>query len=180
MNKVDIRSQMKIKRKETSEQFINNASAIIRDKFLSEFGHFESFATYWEINSEVKTSELINLLIHLGKTVYLPIYRKDSMGFGLYNGLKEAITNKMGAKEPMNIIRLTNVDVIVVPALAFNREGFRIGYGVGFYDRVLKKIRTKHKVGFAYDFQIVDEIPIDPYDEPVDVVITEKNTYRRT
>lgn len=175
-----MRSHMKIKRKENSEQFINNASAIIRDKFLSEFGHYKSFAIYWEINSEVKTSELINHLIQLGKTVYLPIYRKDSIGFGLYNGLEEAITNKKGAKEPMNIIKLTNVDVIVVPALAFNREGFRIGYGAGFYDRILKIIKTKHRVGFAYDFQVVNEMPIDPYDEPVDIVITEKNTYRRT
>jgi 5-formyltetrahydrofolate cyclo-ligase len=178
MNKEEIRSYMKVKRQNISSEFINMASTIINTKFMSEFSNFESYAIYWEINGEVKTSDLINILLQKGKTIYLPVYKKNSMGFGYYNE-SNVLIKKNGAREPVKITELSNVDVIVVPGLSFDRECFRVGFGSGFYDRVLKNIKTKYKVGFAYDFQILDKIPADPYDEPVDVVISEINTYRR-
>jgi len=76
---------MKEKRQRLDSEFINNASAIIGDKFLNEFGNYESFAIYWEINGEDKTSDLIDILLQRRKTIYLPIYRKSSIGFGLYD-----------------------------------------------------------------------------------------------
>lgn len=178
MNKAEIRSYMKVKRLNINTEFIHKASAIINNKFMREFSNFDSFAIYWEINGEVKTSDLINILLQKGKTIYSPVYKKNSIGFGLYNE-SNVLIKKNGAKEPVKITELSNVDIIVVPGLSFAREGFRVGYGSGFYDRVLKNMKTKYRVGFAYDFQILDKIPVDPYDEPVDVVISEINTYRR-
>lgn len=180
MNKIDVRTNMKKKRQDIKSDFIINASITIANKFMNEFGHLNSFAIYCEIDNEVRTSELIKTLILNKKSVYLPVYRKDFIGFGLCNNLDKVVTKKNGFREPVEISQLTDVDVMIVPALAFDKEGFRIGYGAGFYDRVLKKIKTKYRVGFAYEFQIIDKIPSDYYDEPVDVVITEKNTYRRS
>ena len=64
-----------------------------------------------------------------------------------------------------------NIDIVVVPAVAFDLEGHRLGYGKGYYDRFLKKTKAL-KVGVAYDFQIVDKLPREQHDVPVDLIIT--------
>ena len=72
-------------------------------------------------------------------------------------------------------------DVLLVPMLAFDRAGYRLGYGGGFYDRTLEKLRARKKVvaiGVAYHAQMVDEAPIGPYDAPLDFVMTEQETFR--
>ena len=71
-------------------------------------------------------------------------------------------------------------DVLLVPMLAFDRKGFRLGYGGGFYDRTLEKLRGRKKVvaiGVAYHAQMVDEIPVGLHDAPLDYVMTEKETF---
>ena len=68
--------------------------------------------------------------------------------------------------------------MIIVPAVAYDRQGNRIGRGKGYYDRLLRKTRAM-KIGVAYDFQLFDEIEVEPHDIPVDIVITESGTYRR-
>ena len=68
---------------------------------------------------------------------------------------------------------LEKVDMIVVPGVAFDRKRNRMGRGRGFYDRLLKSTPNAVKVGVAFDFQIFDAIPVEPFDVPMDVVITE-------
>ncbi|WP_374332411.1 5-formyltetrahydrofolate cyclo-ligase [Aestuariivirga sp.] len=71
-------------------------------------------------------------------------------------------------------------DVLLVPMLAFDRRGFRLGYGGGFYDRTLEKLRRQKKVvaiGVAYQAQLVDEVPIGIHDAPLDWVMTEQETF---
>ena len=72
-------------------------------------------------------------------------------------------------------------DVLLVPMLAFDRRGFRLGYGGGFYDRTLEKLRRLKKVvaiGVAYHAQMVDEVPVGPHDAPLDYVMTEQETFQ--
>jgi 5-formyltetrahydrofolate cyclo-ligase len=77
------------------------------------------------------------------------------------------------------------LDIIIVPGVAFDRKGFRIGFGKGFYDRFLETYRdslgreSKQSfcIGLAFEMQIVDSLPRDAYDEKVDLVITEDNIY---
>ena len=71
-------------------------------------------------------------------------------------------------------------DVLLVPMLAFDRAGYRLGYGGGFYDRTLEKLRKLKRVaaiGVAYQAQMVDQVPIGPYDAPLDFVMTEQETF---
>jgi len=71
-------------------------------------------------------------------------------------------------------------DVLLVPMLAFDREGFRLGYGGGFYDRTLEKLRAVKKIvaiGVAYHAQMMDEVPRGPHDAPLDYVMTEQETF---
>ena len=75
-----------------------------------------------------------------------------------------------------DIIPVENIELIIVPGVAFSRKGARVGRGKGFYDRLLAD-STAVKVGVAYDFQLVDDIDIEAHDVPVDIVITDKNIY---
>ncbi len=81
-----------------------------------------------------------------------------------------------GIDEPVGQAYLGDIDVTVIPLLAVNLKGYRIGYGKGFYDRFLKNRRTL-KVGLGYSFQIED-FNEDVWDEPIDEFLTEKGIYR--
>lgn len=70
------------------------------------------------------------------------------------------------------------MELIIVPAMAYDRKGNRLGRGKGFYDRLLSRSNAM-RIGVAYDFQLVDEIETDRFDQPVDIVITESGIYRR-
>ncbi|MCV2874500.1 5-formyltetrahydrofolate cyclo-ligase [Defluviimonas sp. WL0050] len=72
-------------------------------------------------------------------------------------------------------------DVLIVPLLAFDRRGYRLGYGGGFYDRTLEGLRSRKPVvaiGFAFSAQEVDEVPIEPTDEPLDLIVTEREIFK--
>lgn len=73
---------------------------------------------------------------------------------------------------------ISEIELIVVPAVAYDRSGNRVGRGKGYYDRLLANSRAV-KVGVGYDFQLVDEIDTDEFDVPVDIVVTESRTIRR-
>jgi len=71
-------------------------------------------------------------------------------------------------------------DVLIVPLLAFDRHGFRLGYGGGFYDRTLEGLRARKSIlaiGFAYESQEMDEVPIEPTDQPLDLIVTEREVF---
>jgi len=70
------------------------------------------------------------------------------------------------------------IEFAAVPGVAFDREGYRLGFGKGYYDRLLKKISAP-KVGVAYSFQVIDYVPRDEWDEPVDLIVTEEGIIRR-
>ncbi len=81
-----------------------------------------------------------------------------------------------GIKEPKLFKRKAfkkDLDIIIVPGIAFDKRGYRIGYGAGFYDRFLKDFRGK-KIGVAFDCCIVERVPVSKNDVPVDVILTEK------
>ena len=81
---------------------------------------------------------------------------------------------------PLEAAAEVEPDVLLVPMLAFDRKGFRLGYGGGFYDRTLEKLRALKKVvaiGVAYHAQMVDEVPLGLYDAPLDYVMTEQETF---
>jgi 5-formyltetrahydrofolate cyclo-ligase len=75
-------------------------------------------------------------------------------------------------------INPAEVDVILVPGLAFDERGHRIGYGRAFYDRLLPSMPQAFRVGLAYDFQLVMELPNDPHDIPMHCVISDKRCVR--
>ncbi len=173
---IDIRSRFK------DEQVLVSSDKI-RDRFFSlDIVDFkQNFLLYHSFRKEIVTYDIISYLLKIGKNVYLPyisenkteikigqIYSEDDLQLGAY-----------GIKEPKvrNDISVTMMDVIVVPALIYALDGFRLGYGGGYYDRLLAKANDNTvTIGLAYDSLLHDRLPIDNFDIPVKIIITEKQT----
>ncbi len=86
------------------------------------------------------------------------------------------ITNKIGILEPFEVKKISyeSIDLVLVPGIVFDKRGHRIGFGLGYYDKFLKKVPKSIKVGLAFDFQVVDELPSESHDVAVEMIITDK------
>ncbi|HIC83915.1 MAG TPA: 5-formyltetrahydrofolate cyclo-ligase, partial [Nitrososphaerales archaeon] len=87
-------------------------------------------------------------------------------------------TNNLGILEPTDGEICTNIDVIIVPGLAFDQSGNRLGFGSGYYDKFLNSQSIEYKIALAFDFQVVDKIDIIEHDVPMDLIITENRTIK--
>ncbi len=131
---------------------------------------------YYPHQNEVHTLELIKTYL-AAKKIYLPkISRKGEFEPWLCEDLNQLPLNKYGIPEPSEGMKPPHerLDLIILPGVAFDPKGNRIGMGKGYYDRFLAHQKGVIKVALAYENQIFDELPKDPYDEPVDMIITEK------
>lgn len=141
----------------------------------------ETLMCYVSFGSEVYTHDIINTWLSQGKQVCVPRVVKTkgkSMEAVKINSLEELEPGTYGVLEPNagenNIISPDLIDVVIVPGCAFDLHRNRMGYGAGYYDRFLKLISSNClKIGVAFDFQIMDEIPCDEHDIPMDIIITE-------
>jgi len=140
---------------------------------------------YLSFGSEVITGAMIERALIDGKNVVVPFLDKSGkkMGAAKINSIKNGLTTgAYGIREPepalcKRVLEGT-IDMVVVPAIAYDLSCNRIGYGKGYYDRWLKKIPVSARVGVAYDLQIVREIPKCPDDLPLGLVVTEKRIIR--
>ena len=136
-----------------------------------------TIATYLSFPHEFQTHELIEQALKDGKKVLIPkTYPKGRMDFVVYHP-QQLVKTSFGLLEPqgdLEVVDASQIDLIHVPGLVFTREGYRIGYGGGYYDRYLKHF-TGHTLSTVYPCQIRDFIPED-HDIPVqEVLIDERN-----
>jgi len=133
---------------------------------------------YYPYNYEVDTINILEKFEKYKYKISLPKIKKNSqMNFFNWSTKDPLTINKYGIPEPISN-KLTYPSIILVPIVAFDKHFNRIGYGGGFYDRYIKKIKKNKKIltiGLAYSFQKVKEIPINKYDIKLDFVITEKD-----
>ena len=178
MDKTKLRELMKEKRRKLDASFVEEASKAVCNLFLAEFKTAKRVLLYSSINNEVKTDELAFKLREKGVHVYLPKVEKGIIVTGPYS--EELQTGAYGIKEPLVIDDRTDFDVVAVPGLAFDRGLNRLGYGGGYYDRLLPRLVKTIKTGLGYDFQIVSTVFRKSYDFPLDMLITEDYIYRRS
>ena len=150
---------------------------------LPEFVRARCVAFYSAIAREVDTSAIFRAAVSLGKKTLYPLVRGDEMVLCEVDDLKQLATGYMGILEPRaaNKDYLANEpDFIVIPGVAFDFCGRRIGYGKGYYDRFLLHLELQALlVGLCHDFQLIDgELPTDQYDMGMDVVVTEQRVIR--
>lgn len=126
------------------------------------------------------THQLIDTLYGMKKIVYLPIVNGDRLDIGEFKGWDSLSDGAFGIQEPVERADFRHIDIAVIPGVGFDRRLYRVGYGKGYYDRLLGAVRPGKSVGFAFECQLFDAFDFEPHDVPVDVLVTEKNIYRRT
>ena len=149
---------------------------------LHEIKNATIVSTYLHIGSEVRTSRIFNLLLSEGKKVIVPVTDKANRRL-VFSEIKcperELVRGTFGILEPAAEFRrptpLEQADIILVPGVAWDLRGYRIGYGAGYYDRSISSLQKfLPKIGLSYEFQIVERIPNSEFDRRVDRLVTER------
>ena len=179
MNKSEIRKKiLKIRKKEIYKDLKINFKSIIKIlKKKKIYGKI--IGGYYPFNHEVNIMEILDNFEKKKYSITLPKIKKNNkMDFFNWSIKEPLIVNKFGIPEPLSN-RIKYPNILLVPLVAFDKDLNRIGYGGGYYDRYIKKIKKKKKlisIGLAYSFQKVKKIPINKFDMKLDFIITEKNT----
>lgn len=157
-------------------------SRVIFDKLLAlpVFQKSETIVFYASFKGEVDTFAMMERAIELNKRVALPVVEKETKKIlpVRVGSIKELKPGAYGIPEPQitidGAVSLTDIDLVVVPGVAFDRSKNRLGRGAGFYDRFLSALPVSTPtIGLAYDFQIVDALPgLESHDRPVSLVLT--------
>ncbi len=131
---------------------------------------------YYSVRNEVVTTGIIQKLLENDKTVALPICIADrNLRAGLITSCDQLVSAKFGLFEPKpdsETIAPEQLELIIVPGLAFDIYGHRLGQGAGYYDRFLTRAFNAVIIGLAYDFQVLSEIPTEKHDVAIDAIIT--------
>ncbi len=135
-------------------------------------------SVYLPIRGEPDTEPLIEALVAVGMTVALPVTveRARPLRFRVWSPGEALETGRYGIREPLSSAPEVSPDVLFVPLAAFDRRGFRLGYGAGYYDSSLEALRREKAilaVGIAFSIQQVESVPTEPHDQRLDAVITE-------
>jgi len=148
---------------------------------LAEIKGENHFAAYLPINNEVDTRKIIDELIQKGSNIFVPAFltTNNDYLFTGFDGWQNLEEGPKGILQPKSFkpIDPSFIEVAILPGLAFSKEGVRLGYGKGVFDKLLSKSKAL-RIGLAYDFQIVDEIPQEKHDLVMDLVVTEERVIR--
>jgi 5-formyltetrahydrofolate cyclo-ligase len=148
---------------------------------------------YLHCRSEVRTQAFVKTLLRTNKRIVIPYCTQDKLGhnkLGLWHldNLNELISGTWGILEPPKTkwddlskqLHPEQLDLVIVPGVAFSPQGARLGNGAGYYDRLLNQVRRDCVlIGIAYEAQLFEEIQMDRYDIYMDFVLTEKQLYSR-
>lgn len=179
MIKDEIREDMRAKRRALSKDDVKVKSDEIRQRLfrVESVKSAETVCTFISAFKEPDTVEIIKELWKQGKKVVVPITDIESgtLSLSYISSMDDMTKGAYGILEPKTVHTAdeTDIDVILVPGLAFDRNGERMGFGKGYYDRLLENSKAV-KIGLCYDFQILEKIPTESHDVPMNFIITEK------
>jgi len=162
----------------------NGAWAITNQLLTTTFFRLsKKIAVYFPVHGEIDTFAIIKKIWEEDKMCYLPVVAIDTLSFHLYTQQSKLIKNKFNIPEPIpnekTIILPHDLDLVVVPVIGFDEKCNRMGSGKGFYDRTFnfkKPHQPPFLIGIAYDFQKMN-FDLNPWDIPMDMIITEMETY---
>lgn len=171
-------------RNSVSHSDLIKKSSLIKEILFSssEFKNAKNILFFMSLEKEVQTWDMICQSFHIGKKVHLPIMVKNSPDLKiarLHDTNIDFVSGAYGIKEPgegtYDFVGPYEIDLIVVPGLAFDTQGGRLGYGKGYYDRLFANGNPKTlRFGVALDFQVVASLPQTEDDLPVHLIATEK------
>ena len=181
MTREEIRSEVREKRKTVSGIQVAEMSIRICEKIvaLPEYVRARRVLCYSAVPDEVQTEGILWAIMHSGRELYLPVARRG----GLMDAVRVTEDTEMkpdiyGIDTPVSGDTLPpeELDLALIPGIAFDRNGNRLGFGKGYFDRFLARCRCPF-IGLAYELQLVDAIEARPHDVPMDRIVTEKAVY---
>ncbi len=176
MIKEEIRKINKLKRSQMTKEEVFEKSRKIADTFISStlYKKASVIMLYYPLGNEADTRLLFNRFFSDSKTLLLPITRNDIITPVKISENTEYILGDYNICEPKNasVFPKEKIDVIIIPGIAFDRHGSRVGFGKGCFDRFLEETNAV-KIGYCYDFQICENIKTQDFDINMDFLVTE-------
>lgn len=178
MDKQELRKQIRAAKKAVPfcDKLSRSIPIMQQVEEIPEFQQAKTILLYWSMDDEVQTHDFVNKW-YQQKTLLLPCVDGDDLRLRQYTGpdcLKAGEQFGIGEPTGPEFTALETIEMIIVPGMAFDRNNNRMGRGRGFYDRLLKSTPHAFKVGVAFDFQMVENVPTEEFDVPMNAVIFEK------
>ncbi len=176
-----LRKEIKEKRRKLSKEENRKKSKEIKENLFSlkQFEDAETILFYISYNGEVFTHDMICELFYK-KNIIVPVSNPEDYSLTLSHlkSWEELCVGSYNILEPrfekIRETKIQDIDLIIVPGVAFDEKGGRLGHGKGYYDRLLNESADILKIGLCFEFQIVDSIPMDEHDVYMDKIISEK------
>jgi len=183
MPKVSLRDRLLKQRLSLREQECSRLSQHVQASLSAavEFKQAECVALYSPIRNEVHTLSLFEAALEAEKQVCYPRMQGDLLEFFRVVSPDDLVPGRWGVMEPSRAkeVPLEDVGLMVIPGVGFDLQGHRLGYGRGYYDRLLEDATRRPLLcGLAYEQQVVERLPRDPHDVQLDLLVTEQ-TLRR-
>ena len=175
MNKKELRQAIRAQKRVMTEEDILRRSEILAEKFARSDAYraAKTIYGYLPYNQEVRTVPMLQRALDEGKRVAVPKVYGDDMKFIYLDDLSQVAKGYAGIPEPVadGPVAQDGTALVLMPGLAFDRAGHRIGYGGGFYDKFLAREPHHPTVALCYDFQVIERLETEEFDIPVDQVI---------
>ena len=175
MTKKELRQQMKQLKAMTPEAVKRVEADMVFNtvKEMPVWQQAQHILCYWSLPDELPTHEAVNHWLDAGKNIYLPRVVGDDLEIVPYHGPQSLDdNNRFHIGEPVgDAVEASCLELIIVPAVALDQKRNRLGRGKGFYDRLLSNTSCP-TVGVTCDFQLVEEVPVEPHDRPLDCIVT--------
>lgn len=188
LTKAEYRKYYKRLRRKFSRQKSEKLSLAVAEKLFSlDIFQQGSVLTYVSFGREVITFNIIDRLLTEERPVFIPYCREEENILGwarITNREKDLERGAYGILEPCPGLREKNssieeIDLVLVPGIVFSRTGYRLGYGGGYYDRLLSVLDpASFTIGLTYDEFLVDEVPVEEHDRAVDYIVSDKKILR--
>jgi len=182
--KIEIRNDFKTMIGKISDKDLSKRTKLIENNLLELANFLESSIAllYMGKEGEVASNSILERCFELKKIVVLPAFNNEKYDMKLMkvDNLKtDLMLGKRGVLEPdinrCKIVPIESIDIAIIPGLAFDEKGGRVGTGEGYYDRFIPKLsNTTRKVALALDKQIIQQVPMDSHDKHVDIIVTDE------
>ena len=178
MLKSELRRLMRELKRQFTQQQLDELSFSVIQRLRPILAEVHTIYAYYSLPDEVNTHQLIDDLVAEGKDVFLPkVIDDETIAWYPYHGAQDLKEGAFHIMEPSDVTKESSTIYpcyILVPGMAFDAQGHRLGRGKGYYDRFLRTMENipgVRTIGVCFDFQKVDEVPVDTYDMPVDEVV---------
>lgn len=174
---------LNLRKKQTKNTVLQKSRYVQKNLFnLQEYKTANTILFYISYNNEVHTHEMIQESINKGKTIAVPVIQNNNQTLTIsklssWKNLTKGPYNILQPKkESIQKLNINDLDLIIIPGVGFDLKGHRIGHGTGYYDKLLKNFHHTPPpfIGLAFELQILEEIPVEQHDIPVNKIVTEK------